>query len=84
MNTRSIAAKSIIDIIDNKYSLLTLDNKLSKLEISTEDKSFAKLLCYEFFRNYYSLEQIIAEYTNSKTKNCKATSNAWAITTSKD
>ncbi|QLE79643.1 16S rRNA (cytosine(967)-C(5))-methyltransferase RsmB [Francisella sp. Scap27] len=68
MNTRSIAAKSIIDIIDNKYSLLTLDNKLSKLEISTEDKSFAKLLCYEFFRNYYSLEQIIAEYTNSKTK----------------
>ena len=68
MNTRSIAAKSIIDIVDNKYSLLTLDNKLSKLEISAEDKSFAKLLCYEFFRNYYSLEQIIAEYTNSKTK----------------
>ena len=68
MNTRSLAAKSIIDIIDNKHSLLTLDNKLSKLEISAHDKSFTKLLCYEFFRNYYSLEKVIAEYTAPKTK----------------
>lgn len=69
MNTRALATKSIIDIIDNKYSLLTLDNKLSKLEISSKDKSFTKLLCYEFFRNYFSLEQIITEYTTTKTKN---------------
>lgn len=69
MNTRSLAAKSIIDIIDNKHSLLTLDNKLSKLEISASDKSFTKLLCYEFFRNYYSLEKVVAEYTAPKTKN---------------
>ena len=68
MNTRSLAAKSIIDIIDNKHSLLTLDNKLLKLEISAPDKSFTKLLCYEFFRNYYSLEKVIAEYTAPKTK----------------
>ncbi|MGQ4002421.1 16S rRNA (cytosine(967)-C(5))-methyltransferase RsmB [Francisellaceae bacterium CB299] len=68
MNTRFLAAKSIIDIIDNKHSLLTLDNRLSKLEISSADKSFTKLLCYEFFRNYYSLEKIISEYTTTKTK----------------
>ena len=68
MNTRSLAARSIIDIIDNKHTLLTLDNKLSKLEISAPDKSFTKLLCYEFFRNYYSLEKVIAEYTAPKTK----------------
>ena len=68
MNTRSLAAKSIIDIIDNKHSLLTLDNKLLKLDISAPDKSFTKLLCYEFFRNYFSLEKVIAEYTAPKTK----------------
>ncbi len=69
MNTRTLAAKSIIDILNNKHSLLTLDNKLSKLEISASDKSFTKLLCYEFFRNYYSLEKVINEYNTSKTKN---------------
>ncbi len=68
MNTRFLAAKSIIDIIDNEHSLLTLDNRLSKLEISSADKSFTKLLCYEFFRNYYSLEKIISEYNTTKTK----------------
>ena len=69
MNTRSLAAKSIIDIIGNKQSLLTLDNRLSKLDISDSDKSFTKLLCYKFFRNYYSLEKVIAEYATPKTKN---------------
>jgi len=69
MNTRYLAARSITNIIDNKHSLLTLDNKLSKLEISASDKSFTKLLCYEFFRNYYSLEKVVAEYTAPKTKN---------------
>lgn len=69
MNTRAIAAKLIIDIINNKYSLLTLDNKILKLDISSQDRSFTKLLCYEFFRNYYSLEKIIAKYTKVKTKN---------------
>ena len=68
MNTRALAAKSIINIVDNKHSLLTLDNQLLKLDISLEDKSFTKLLCYEFFRNYFSLEKIISEYTAPKTK----------------
>ncbi|QIV94743.1 16S rRNA (cytosine(967)-C(5))-methyltransferase RsmB [Allofrancisella frigidaquae] len=68
MNTRAIAAKSITDILANKYSLLTIDNKLSKLQITNQDKSFIKLLCYEFFRNYYSIERIAQNFISKNTK----------------
>ncbi|ACD30626.1 16S rRNA (cytosine(967)-C(5))-methyltransferase RsmB [Francisella tularensis] len=68
MNTRAIAAKTILDILDNKYSLLTIEQKLVKLNLLEQDKSFIKLLCYEFFRHYYSLEKIIALYLTQKTK----------------
>ncbi len=68
MNTRAIATKSILDIFDGKYSLLTLDNKLSSKDITPQDKSFVKLLCYEFFRNYYSLDKLLVEYVNKSTK----------------
>ncbi|QIV95819.1 16S rRNA (cytosine967-C5)-methyltransferase [Allofrancisella inopinata] len=68
MNTRAIAAKSITDILANKYSLLTIDNKLSQLQITDQDKSFIKLLCYEFFRNYYSIERITQNFINKNTK----------------
>lgn len=66
MNTRAIAAKTILDILDNKYSLLTIEQKLVKLNLLEQDKSFIKLLCYEFFRHYYSLEKIIALYLTQK------------------
>lgn len=69
MNTRALATKSIIDIINKKCSLLTLDDKLSKLEVSTSDKSFTKLLCYEFFRHYYSLNKTINTFIKTNTKN---------------
>ena len=68
MNTRALATKSILDILNKKYSLLTLSNKLSNKQISTQDKSFIKLLCYEFFRNYYSLEKILDKYVKNNTK----------------
>lgn len=68
MNTRALAAKSIIDILNEKYSLLTLENKISNNDLSLQDKSFIKLLCYEFFRNYFSLEKIVKTYISSKTK----------------
>ncbi|MEY8765700.1 MULTISPECIES: 16S rRNA (cytosine(967)-C(5))-methyltransferase RsmB [Francisella] len=68
MNTRAIAAKSILDIIDNKYSLLTIEHKLIEYNLSDKDKSFVKLLCYEFFRNYYSLENVASLYLAEKTK----------------
>ncbi|AIT10067.1 16S rRNA methyltransferase [Candidatus Francisella endociliophora] len=68
MNTRALAAKSILDILEKKYSLLTLDSKLCKLNISDQDKSFVKLLCYEFFRNFYSLKKIIDSLISKKTK----------------
>lgn len=44
MNTRAIAAKTILDILDNKYSLLTIGQKLVKLNLLEQDKSFIKLL----------------------------------------
>ncbi|MEY8701676.1 16S rRNA (cytosine(967)-C(5))-methyltransferase RsmB [Francisella philomiragia] len=68
MNTRAVAAKSILDIIDNKYSLLTIEHKLNEHNLSDKDKSFIKLLCYEFFRNYYSLENVASLYLAEKTK----------------
>lgn len=68
MNTRAIAAKSILDILDKKYSLLTLDSKLINYDLSDKDKSFIKLLCYEFFRNYYSLDKVISEFISKSTK----------------
>ncbi|API87191.1 16S rRNA (cytosine(967)-C(5))-methyltransferase RsmB [Francisella uliginis] len=68
MNTRAIAAKVILDILDKQYSLLTIEHKLSNLDISDQDKSFVKLLCYEFFRNYFSLEKILKSYISEKTK----------------
>ncbi|QIW10553.1 16S rRNA (cytosine(967)-C(5))-methyltransferase RsmB [Francisella sp. LA112445] len=68
MNTRAIAAKVILDILDKQYSLLTIEHKLSNLDISDQDKSFVKLLCYEFFRNYFSLEKILKPYISEKTK----------------
>ncbi|ALB01408.1 16S rRNA methyltransferase [Francisella persica ATCC VR-331] len=68
MNTRAIAAKTILDILDNKYSLLTVKQKLLIHNLSEQDKSFVKLLCYEFFRNYYSLENIAGLYLKQKTK----------------
>ncbi|ASG67913.1 ribosomal RNA small subunit methyltransferase B [Francisella halioticida] len=68
MNTRAIAAKVILDILDKKYSLLTIEHKLSSLDISDQDKSFVKLLCYEFFRNYFSLEKVLSLYISKKTK----------------
>lgn len=68
MNTRAIAAKVILDILDKQYSLLTIEHKLSNLDIPDQDKSFVKLLCYEFFRNYFSLEKILKLYISEKTK----------------
>ncbi|QUE30870.1 16S rRNA (cytosine(967)-C(5))-methyltransferase RsmB [Francisella philomiragia] len=68
MNTRAVAAKSILDIIDNRYSLLTIERKLIEHNLSDKDKSFVKLLCYEFFRNYYSLENVASLYLAEKTK----------------
>ncbi|AJI52402.1 16S rRNA (cytosine(967)-C(5))-methyltransferase RsmB [Francisella philomiragia] len=68
MNTRAVAAKSILDIIDNRYSLLTIEHKLIEHNLSDKDKSFVKLLCYEFFRNYYSLENVASLYLAEKTK----------------
>lgn len=68
MNTRAISAKVILDILDKKYSLLTIEHKLANLQISNQDKSFIKLLCYEFFRNYFSLEKILKSYISEKTK----------------
>lgn len=68
MNTRAVAAKSILDIIDNRYSLLTIEHKLIEYNLSDKDKSFVKLLCYEFFRNYYSLENVASLYLAEKTK----------------
>lgn len=68
MNTRAIAAKAILEILDNKYSLLTLEQKLLSHNLSEQDKSFVKLLCYEFFRHYYSLEKIASLYLKQKTK----------------
>lgn len=68
MNTRAIAAKIILDILNKQYSLLTIEHKLSDLDISDKDKSFVKLLCYEFFRNYFSLEKILKPYISEKTK----------------
>ncbi|MED7818362.1 MULTISPECIES: 16S rRNA (cytosine(967)-C(5))-methyltransferase RsmB [unclassified Francisella] len=68
MNTRAIVAKVILDILDKKYSLLTIEHKLANLQISDQDKSFIKLLCYEFFRNYFSLEKILNIYISDKTK----------------
>lgn len=68
MNTRAIAAKAILDIIDNNYSLLTLEQKLSKQNLAQSDKSFIKMLCYAFFRNFYSLEKIVNSYVSSNTK----------------
>lgn len=66
MNTRAVAAKSILDIIDNRYSLLTIEHKLIEYNLSDKDKSFVKLLCYEFFRNYYSLENVASLYLAEK------------------
>lgn len=68
MNTRALATKSIVDIINKKYSLLTLDSKLAKLDISPSDKSFTKLLCYEFFRYYFSLEKTVDSFIKANTK----------------
>ncbi|APC91181.1 MULTISPECIES: 16S rRNA (cytosine(967)-C(5))-methyltransferase RsmB [Francisella] len=68
MNTRAIAAKTILDILDSKYSLLTLEQKLLSQNLSEQNKSFVKLLCYEFFRNYYSLENIAVLHLTQKTK----------------
>ena len=68
MNTRAVAAKTILDILDNKYSLLTVEQKLLSHNLSEQDKSFVKLLYYEFFRNYYSLEKIAGLYLRQKTK----------------
>ncbi|AJC48778.1 16S rRNA (cytosine(967)-C(5))-methyltransferase RsmB [Allofrancisella guangzhouensis] len=68
MNTRAIAVKSITDVLANKYSLLTIDYRLSQLQITDQDKSFIKLLCYEFFRNYYSIEKITQIVINKNTK----------------
>lgn len=68
MNTRAVAAKTILDILDNKYSLLTIEQKLLSHNLSEQDKSFVKLLCYEFFRNYYSLDKIAGLYLKQKTK----------------
>lgn len=68
MNTRAITAKVILDILDNKHSLLTLDSKLSNYNLTEQDKAFIKLLCYEFFRNFYSLEKIVENLISQKTK----------------
>ncbi len=68
MNSRAIACQNILNILNKKASLLTLDANLQKLEISPKDKSFIKALCYDFFRHYYSLEQTIKPYINKKTK----------------
>lgn len=68
MNTRAVAAKTILDILYKKYSLLTIKQKLLSNNLSEQDKSFVKLLCYEFFRNYYSLDKIAGLYLKQKTK----------------
>ncbi|MFV9930700.1 MAG: 16S rRNA (cytosine(967)-C(5))-methyltransferase RsmB [Francisella endosymbiont of Hyalomma asiaticum] len=68
MNTRAVAAKIILDILDKKYSLLTIEQKFLSHNLSEQDKSFVKLLCYEFFRNYYSLDKIAGLYLKQKTK----------------
>jgi len=68
MNSRAIACQNILNIIDKKSSLLTLETTLQKLDITVKDKSFIKALCYDFFRNYYSLESVIKPYINKSTK----------------
>lgn len=68
MNTRAVAAKTILDILNKKYSLLTIEQKFLSHNLSEQDKSFVKLLCYEFFRNYYSLDKIAGLYLKQKTK----------------
>lgn len=68
MNTRAIACEYILDILAKKNTLLTLDKKLKKLDLGSQDSSFIKALCYDFFRNYFSLEKIVNKYTSDKTK----------------
>ncbi|MFC4892065.1 16S rRNA (cytosine(967)-C(5))-methyltransferase RsmB [Pseudofrancisella aestuarii] len=68
MNTRAIACEYILDILAKKNTLLTLDKKLKKLNLNAQDNSFIKALCYDFFRNYFSLEKVVDKYTSKKTK----------------
>ncbi|APC97064.1 16S rRNA (cytosine(967)-C(5))-methyltransferase RsmB [Francisella frigiditurris] len=68
MNTRAIACEYILDILAKKNTLLTLDKKLKKLDLDSQDSSFIKALCYDFFRNYFSLEKIVNKYISNKTK----------------
>ena len=68
MNTRTISYSIIIDIIQENTSLLTLDSKLNKLDISNKEKAFIKAICYNFFRYYFSLEKIISQFIKPKTK----------------
>lgn len=68
MNTRSLAASTLVQVLEQGSSLNTaLENTLSTLQ-NQQDKAFIQALCYGSLRQFYRLNYLLSQLQNKAIK----------------
>ncbi|MDA7742049.1 16S rRNA (cytosine(967)-C(5))-methyltransferase RsmB [Francisellaceae bacterium] len=67
-NTRAISAQIIHNILQNKTSLIHLEQSLERHELTSEDKAFIQALCYGVCRYYFLLQEALKPHLKKQPK----------------